>query len=160
MAQAAAKRSDVPRSIVEAFYKVYAARDVAKIADYLDDDVEWVISGPVDLLPFCGAHRGKPAVIDLIGRQVPAVLRTFSFVPDAILVDGDRAAMLSRQAARHAADGRTISYRVANFMRFRGGKLVENLSLIDTFDAVEQVLGRPLAVPGSPRAGDGDLVAV
>lgn len=151
---------EVPRSVVEAFYAVYATRDAAKIADYLDDDVEWIISGPIDLLPFCGTHRGKPAVIDLIGRQVPMVLRTFSFVPDAILVQGDQAAMLSRQSSRRTVDGRSISYRVANYMRFRDGKLVENLSLIDTFDAVEQVLGRPLTVPGAPRAGGGDLVAV
>lgn len=150
----------VPRSVVEAFYQVYATRDAAKIAAYLDDDVEWVISGPVDLLPFCGTHRGKAAVLDLIGRRVPAVLRTYSYVPDAILVDGDRAATLSRQSSRGTADGRSISYRVANFMRFRDGKLIENLSLVDTFDAVQQLIGRPLIAPGAYAADGGDLIAV
>jgi ketosteroid isomerase-like protein len=150
---------EVPRSVVEAFYQVYAARDVAKIAEFLDDDVEWTISGPIDLLPFCGTHRGKANVIDMIGRQVPQVLRTFSFVAEAFVVQGDRAAMLSRQSSRRAVDGRTVSFRVANFMRFRDGKLVDNLSLIDSFDAVEQVLGHPLALPDGAR-GDGDVVAV
>jgi ketosteroid isomerase-like protein len=149
---------EVPRSVVEAFYQVYAARDVDKIAQYLHDEVKWTISGPVDLLPFCGTHYGKAAVIDLVRRQVPQVLRTFSFVPEAILVQGDQAAMLSRQSSRSTVDGRAISFRVANFMRFLDGKLVENLSLIDTFDAVEQVLGHQLTVPSGPR-GD-DLVAV
>jgi ketosteroid isomerase-like protein len=134
----------VPRSSVEAFYKVYAARDVEKIADFLHDDVEWTISGPVDLLPFCGTHRGKADVIDMIRRQVPMVLRTFSFVAEAIVTDGDQVAMLSRQSAKLTSDGRTISYRVANIMRFRDGKVIENLSLIDSFDAVEQVIGQPL----------------
>ena len=151
---------EVPRSVVEAFYKVYAARDVEKIADFLADDAVWTISGPIDLLPFCGSHRGKAAVIDVIGRQIPMVLRTFSFVPDAILVQGDRAAMLSRQSSRRSKDGRTICYRVANFMRFRDDKLVENISLIDSFDVVEQVLGHPLAVPGGVRGNGGDLVAI
>jgi len=150
----------VPRSVVEAFYKVYAARDVDGIAELLDDDAQWDISGPVDLLPFCGAHRSKAEVIDLIGRQIPMVLRTFSFVPEAILVQGDRAAMLSRQSSRRTKDGRTMSYRVANFMRFRDGKLMENLSLIDSFDVVEQVLGHPLARSNGARRGNGDLVAV
>ena len=59
------------------------------------------------------------------------------------MVDGDQLAMLSRQSARRTADGRAISYRVANFMRFRDGKVIENFSLIDSFDAVEQVLGQP-----------------
>jgi len=150
---------EVPRSVVEAFYKVYAARDVDGIAELLDDDAQWDISGPVDLLPFCGAHRGKAEVIDLIGRQIPMVLRTFSFVPEAILVQGDRAAMLSRQSSRRTKDGRTMN-RVANFMRFRDGKLMENLSLIDSFDVVEHVLGHPLARSNGARRGNGDLVAV
>jgi ketosteroid isomerase-like protein len=159
MGTAAASGYRVPRSVVEAFYRDYATRDATKIAAYLDDDVQWIIGGPVDLLPFCGTHRGKAAVLDLIGRQVPAVLRTYSYVPDAILVDGDQAATLSRQSSRRAADGRSISYRVANFMRFRDGKLVENLSLVDTFDAVEQLIGRPLVAPGGFPT-NGDLIAV
>jgi ketosteroid isomerase-like protein len=150
---------EVPRPLVEAFYEVYASRDVTKIAPYLDDDVEWTISGPVDLLPFCGTHRGKAEVLDMIGRQVPAVLRTFSFVPEAMLVQGDQAAMLSRQSSRRTVDGRTMSYRVANFMRFRNDVLLSNLSLIDSFDAVEQVLGHPLALPDGVR-GCGDLTTV
>lgn len=150
----------VPRALVEAFYKVYAARDVEKIAEFLDDDVEWTVSGPVDILPFCGKHCGKADVLDLIGRRVPAVLRVFSFVPDAKLIEGDQAAILSRQTARHTGDGRVISYRVANFMRFRDGKLFDNLSLLDSFDAAEQVLGYPLAMHHGQTAGEGDLIAL
>ena len=123
----------VPRAVVEAYYAAYAERNVAKIADFLDDNVEWTVSGPVELLPFCGTHFGKPAVLNLIGRLVPDVFRVFSFVPDAIVVDGDQAAMLSRQMAKRSDDGRTISFRVANFMRFRDGKVVENLSLARQF---------------------------
>jgi ketosteroid isomerase-like protein len=152
----------VPRSVVDAFYEAYAARDAEKVAKFLHEDVEWTISGPVDYLRFCGTHRGKAAVVDLIKRQVPQVLRVFSFVPESILVDGDRVAMLNRQSAKRSEDGRVIIFRVANFMRFLDGKLIENLSLIDSFDAVEQVLGYPLAAKaGHPLAPvDGDLVTV
>ena len=148
----------VPRAVVGAFFEVYAARDASKIAAFLHDDVEWTVSGPPDLLPFCGTWRGKADVLDLIGRLVPGVIRVFSFAPHAILVDGDQVAMLNRQSARRAEDGRVISYRVANFMRFKDGKVIENLSLLDSFDAVEQVLGHPLAVHAGAAAGD--LVAV
>jgi ketosteroid isomerase-like protein len=139
----------VPRALVEAYYKVYAARDVEKIAAYLDDAVEWVISGPIDYLPYCGTHSDKAAVLGVI-----------SFVPDAMLIDGDRVATLSRQTAKRTADARVISYRVANFMRFRDGKLVDNLSLLDSFDAVEQTIGHPLAVHGGSPAHPGNVVAV
>jgi ketosteroid isomerase-like protein len=148
------------RAVVDAFCKVYAARDVDKIAASLADDVEWTISGPVDLLPFCGVHRGKADVLDLIGRLVPQVLHTFSFVPDTILVDGDQVAMLSRQTAKRAGDRRVISYRVANFLRFRDGKVIRNLSFLDSFDAVEQLVGRSLSGGTARTANTGNLIAV
>lgn len=151
----------VPRALVEAFYRAYATRDVKKVAEFIDDDVEWTISGPVELLPFCGTHSGKAAVLDLIGRRVPEVFRVFSFTPESVLVDGDRASTLTRQLARRTDDGRVISFRVANFIRFRDGMVVENLSLLDTFDAVEQVLGYPIGHQlGRGGLADGDLIAI
>jgi ketosteroid isomerase-like protein len=135
----------VPRAVVEAFYKAYAARDAKKVAEFLDDNVEWTISGPVDFLPFCGKRYGKAAVLELIEQGVPAIFEVFSFISDSMVVDGDQVATLNRLAAT-GRDGRVIRYRLAHFMRFRAGKLIEKLSLLDSFDAVEQVLGHPLAV--------------
>jgi ketosteroid isomerase-like protein len=150
----------VARSAVDEFLKVYSVRDADKIAAFLDDDVEWTISGPVDFLHFCGMHRGKKDVVDLIKNQIPKVLRTFAFVPSSILVDGDRLAMISRQSARRTSDGRVVSYRVANFMRFRDGKIVENVSLLDTYDAVEQLVGETINVNGCAFAAQGNVVAL
>jgi hypothetical protein len=46
-------------------------------------------------------------------------------------------------------------------MRFKDDKLISNLSLIDSFDVVEQMLGHPLTVPGAePSMASGDLVAL
>ena len=150
----------VPRAVAETFYKVYAAREIEKIAAFLHDDVVWTISGPVDVLPFCGTHRGKADVLDLIKRRVPEVLRVFSFLPDEFLVEGDQVATLNRLSARRTDDGRVISYRVANFIRFRDDKVIENLSLLDSFDAVEQLLGHSLAVHDGQAADEGCLIAV
>jgi ketosteroid isomerase-like protein len=150
----------VPRSLVKAFYRAYAAYDAKAVAEYLHDDVRWTISGPVDVLPFCGTHSGKAAVLDLIARLMPGVLRVVSFVSDTMLVDGDNVATLNRLSATSSTDGRVISYRLAHFLRFRDGKVIENISLIDSFDAAEQVLGHALPVHASPPLETGDLVAV
>jgi ketosteroid isomerase-like protein len=149
----------VSRSLVECFCKVYAVRDADKIAEFLDADVEWTISGPIEYLHFCGTHRGKDNVLDLIRRRIPEVIRTFSFVPESVLVEGDQLAMLHRQSSRRAADGRVINFRVANFIRFRDNKIVSNLSLLDTFDAVEQVLGHRIEFDGIKQAEAGNLIA-
>ena len=148
----------VPRSLVAAFYKAYAARDHDTVADFLDDDVNWTISGPVDLLRFCGTRQGKPAALDMMARVVPQVFHIVSFVQEAILVDGDRVASLNRLSA--SLGERVVSYRLAHHLRFRDGKVVDMLSLIDSFDAVQQVLGRPLTASDCVMAGEGALVAV
>jgi ketosteroid isomerase-like protein len=152
----------IARSLVDRFYKVYAVRDIDKVAEFLDDDVEWAISGPVEYLRFCGTHRGKDNVIDLLRHQIPAVLRTFSFVPESILVDGNQLAMLHRQSSRRTVDNRVINFRVANFIRFRNDKVVQNLSLLDSFDAVEQVMGHRIEFSAAGRrvADTGDLAVI
>jgi ketosteroid isomerase-like protein len=159
----------VSRELVEAFYAAYASQDTEKLSGVLHDDITWVISGPIDVLPFCGTRRGKAAVLDLAGRVVPSLYRVVSFKRESLVVDGDRAATLNRLSGRRCADGRTFSYRLAHFLRFRDGKVIENISLIDSFDAAEQMLGHRLDVGDEPGAdlidlpiiGDaGGLVAV
>jgi ketosteroid isomerase-like protein len=151
----------VSRAVVGAFYKAYASHDTASITPLLHDDVEWTISGPVDLLSWCGIRRGKPAVIELDDKLIPSLIRVVSVLQASLAVDGDRAATLNRLTVRRCADGRVISYRLAHFMRFKDDKLISNLSLIDSFDVVEQMLGHPLTVPGTePSMGTGDLVAL
>ena len=148
----------VPRAVVEAFYEAYAARDIERSAQLIADDVVWTISGPVDLLAFCGVRRGKAEVLDMMRRQVEEVFHVHSVVTDIMVVEEDRAATFNRLSAR-TGDGRVVSYRLAHFMRFRDGKMVENVSLIDTFDAVEQVLGQPL-VRTNGRVANSDMIAV
>jgi ketosteroid isomerase-like protein len=150
----------VSRAEVAAFFKAYAARDPDTLGAFLHDDVIWTISGPVNVISYCGTHRGKAAVLDLILRVVPSQFRFTSYTQESLLVDGGQVAMLNRRSARRTADGRVMSYRVANFLRFQDGKVIENLSLLDSFDAVEQVLGHPLAVHASPALGAGDVVAL
>jgi len=159
--QIVAADQTVERSVVEAFYQAYSERDIARIAQFLDDDVAWTISGPVDILPFCGRRVGKAAVMRLLDRGIPAVLSGRRFVVDAMLVDGDRAAILGKVTATKSDDGHAISYRIAHFIRFRDAKVVEYTSIIDSFDAAEQVLGHSLAVQdGREAPDDGNLIAV
>lgn len=153
-------KNAVSREILEAFYKAYFYHDAGKVAELLHDDVCWTISGPVDVLSYCGTRRGKAAVLDLIERVVPNIFRVFGFVQESTLIDGDQVATLNRISGRRCADGRVISYRLAHFMRFRDGKVISNISLMDSFDAVEQMLGHSLDIADERPAHAGDLVAV
>ena len=153
----------VSRSTVQAFYQAYATLDLARLAELIDDDVDWTITGPVDLMRFCGQRRGKAAVLALFASQFPDAIKITRFTPETLLLDGDRAAMLGRISGINRNSKRNISYQLAHFVRFRGGKVVEFRSLIDSFDAAEQMLGHSIDLSASSRAMDpsaSDIVAV
>ena len=151
----------MPRVVVEAFFRALANRDFETLAGYLADDVIWTISGPVDLLPFCGVRVGKASVMTLLDRITPAFVDGRRFIVNAMLVDGDRAAVLAQFVGTKRLGGRAISYRTTHFIRFRDEKVIEYLSIIDSFDAVEQMLGHSLALQDDRKSADADdLVAV
>ena len=114
----------VTRAVVEAFYKAYVSRDPRRIGEFLDDNVEWHIAGPVEVMQVCGQWRGKDAVIDRFARAIPQVIDFKRLDLECLLVDGDCSALFGRIICRHVASGRTISHRVAHFARYRGGKVV------------------------------------
>lgn len=154
------KSGGITREWVDAFNEAYAGRHTDRLASLLDDDVRWVISGPVDVMPFCGERRGKQAVLDMVARVAPQQFAVVSFTPELVLIDGDRASTLCRATGHRVANGHTIGWRVAQFMRFRDQKIVEYCSVIDSFDAAEQMLGYTIELAPSEPGGQGNAVAV
>ena len=149
----------VPRAVVKAFYHALSIRDMGTLATFLDDQVTWTISGPVDILPFCGQRVGKDVVMKLLVRDIPTLLSGRRFVAKTMLVDGDRAAVLGKLTATKRDGGLVISYRVAHFIQFRDEKVIDYVSIIDSFDAVEQMLGYSLDTYDGYRV-DGNIVTV
>jgi ketosteroid isomerase-like protein len=133
------------RAAVIALYEAYAARDLDGVAALIHDDIEWIIYGPVQVFPFQGPRRGKAQVLDVLG----AIGKDYAlerYVPEIIVVEGERAAVMSDAAFVQRATNRTLSMRLADFLRFQDGRLIEFREFTDTFDAVEQALGKWLEV--------------
>jgi ketosteroid isomerase-like protein len=129
------------RTMVRDLYAAYAGGDDARVAAMIDDDVDWIIYGPVQVFSFVGARRGKTAVLETLAG-IATEYAVERYQPEIIVVDGDRAAVMSNVAFVQRSTGRTLSFRNANFLRFRDGRLVEFREFSDTFDVVEQALGR------------------
>jgi ketosteroid isomerase-like protein len=146
------------RPLAEGFFRALASRDPRRIASYLTDDVDWMSIGPVEMLSFCGPHRGKAEVMEVFERLIPAVVDVTSYVTDLLLVDGDHAAGLNRLTGRLHATGRVITCRLANFLRFQDGKVCEYRSLMDSFAAVEEFIGRRLDVHYGAAPVSSDIV--
>jgi ketosteroid isomerase-like protein len=137
-------QTEQTRAAVIDLYAAYARRDFERIAAALDDDVDWIIYGPVQVFPFAGHRRGRIAVLEALGGIARDYL--LERYEPRIVVEGERAAVMSDVAFKQRSTGRTVTSQLANFLRFRNGKLVEFREFANSFDLVEQALGHFIEV--------------
>ncbi len=129
-----------------ALHRAINERQTEDLAKVIDEDVDWAIYGPVDMFPFFGARHGKAAVLDVI-RQIADNVRVHRFDREAIMLGADSASSMMRFSLTALDSNKPISLRIAQFAQFKAGRLLKMRVLIDTFDLVEQALGRPIHLP-------------
>lgn len=117
--------------------------DSPRLEPFLHDDVEWMVFGPMDLLPFFGRRQGKQAVLAMC-REIAATLELQKCEKEASLFDGQNAAAMVKITTLYKPTGRVLSLRLAQFAQFRDGKLQRIRAVFDSFDAAEQTLGRQI----------------
>ena len=135
-----------------ALHRAINDRHFEDIETLIDEDVEWALYGPIDMFPFLGARQGKDAVLDVI-RQLADNFHVRRFDRESIMLGVDSAASMLRYSLTALDSNKPISLRVAQFAQFRAGKLVSLRVLIDTFDLVEQALGRAIHLPKMTSVG-------
>jgi ketosteroid isomerase-like protein len=129
-----------------ALHRAINERQYADIESLLDEDVDWTIFGPIDMFPFFGARRGRAAVLQVI-KQIAENVRVHRFDRESVMLGEDSAASMMRYSLTALDANKPISLRLAHFAKFRGGRLVSIRILVDTFDLVEQALGRHIHLP-------------
>jgi ketosteroid isomerase-like protein len=133
-------------AFAHALRRALASQDSAEVAPGLHDDIDWAIFGPIDMFPYLGARQGKDATLDSI-TQIVDNFRLHKIKQEDVMIGIDSASVLLRCSLNANDTNRAISVRVAAFLRFRDGKLASLRAVIDTFDLVEQALGRPIHLP-------------
>lgn len=131
------------RAAVRDLYDAYGRRDFVRVAALIHDDVDWVIYAPVAVFPFAGPRHGRAAVLQAMAG-IAEIYSVEKYTPEVVIVDGDAAAVMSDASFRQRATGRLIRLRIANFLRFAGGHVIEFREFLNSYDAVEQALGREL----------------
>jgi ketosteroid isomerase-like protein len=129
-----------------ALHRAINERQPEELEALIDEDVDWAVYGPIDMFPFLGARRGKPAVLEVI-RQVAENVRVHRFDRESIMLGVDSASSLMRYSLTALDSHKPISLRLAHFAQFKAGRLLSIRVLVDTFDLVEQALGRPINLP-------------
>jgi ketosteroid isomerase-like protein len=129
-----------------ALHRAINERRFEDVEALIDDDVDWAIYGPIDMFPFLGARRGREAVVEVI-RQIAHNVRVHRFDRETMMLGVDSASSMLRYSLTALDSNKPISLRIAQFAQFKAGKLLNIRVLVDTFDLVEQALGRPIHLP-------------
>src|SRR3984957_8208027 len=129
-----------------ALHRAINERQTEDLEPLIDEDVDWTVYGPIDMFPFLGARHGKAAVLEVV-RQIAENVRVHRFDRESIMLGVDSASSMMRYSLTALDSNKPISVRIAHFAQFRAGRLLNIRVLVDTFDLVEQALGRPIDLP-------------
>jgi ketosteroid isomerase-like protein len=110
------------RTIVEALYASWAAKDLTAVLDCCTDDIVFALHIPTDVAPFAGESCGKGA----LAPRLKQILDAFEFLDYRPLlitaIDGDFHAQIHYHY-RHKATGHEIDGTMRHIGRLAGDKL-------------------------------------
>ena len=129
-----------------ALHRAINERQFDELEALIDDDVQWAIYGPIDMFPFFGARHGKAAVLEVC-RRIADNVRVHRSERESVMLGVDSAASMMRYSLTALDSNKPISLRLAQFAHFKGGRLANLRVVVDTFDLVEQTLGRSIHLP-------------
>jgi ketosteroid isomerase-like protein len=139
---------DLRRHII-GLYTAYAEGRFTPVLEACDDDVDFLSYAPRDVFPYLGHRRGK----DALAATFQAARLQFEYVtlqPLSVVIENDNAAVILLSRQRQRSTGRVIQLFRAQFLRFRAGRVVRVRDFLDSFDAVQQVIGREIELDLPP----------
>jgi ketosteroid isomerase-like protein len=144
-----ARLTELLRKRLYELYAAYAAGRIDEVLRDYDDNVTMTSYAPVDIFPYLGRKQGKTAVAATM-HAAHAAFEYLSYQPVFMVTEQEDAAVIVLARLRQRATGRIIQLFIADFIRFDKGRIVELRQFMDSFDAVQQVLGREIFISKTP----------
>lgn len=135
--------SEALRARIYDLYAAYGKGQLDFVLDSFDANAEFISCAPINLFPYLGRQQGK-AAIESTMKKAHAQFEHVRYQPIFLVVEEDSAAIIIMARLHECSSSRNITLLVAHFVRFRDGRVVELREFMDTFDAVQQILGREI----------------
>ena len=137
--------SEVLRKRLYDLYAAYAEGRIDAVLREFDDNVTMTSHAPVDVFPYLGRKQGKAAVAETM-NAAHASFEYLAYQPIFMVTEQEDAAVIVLARLRQRVSGRIIQLFIADFIKFQNDRVVELRQFMDSFDAVQQVLGREITV--------------
>ena len=126
---------------IREIYDDFAHARFERLAEVLDEKVDFISHAPSDIFPYLGRRRGRAEVLEAL-LTVHQKLDVLSFWPLTTVVENEQAALTVVIKVRDRLTERTANFLGAHFLRFRDGRIVSYCGIIDSLDAVQQLADR------------------
>ena len=134
---------DLHRQRVLNFLDAFYSGDTEAALACCDDEFDSITHAPIELFPHLGHKHGKDWVAEAIRTQQKRY-SSRKYEIKFLAVDGDRVATIQQISLRKRNDDRVVHIEVAEFFTLHGGRILIHRSFFDSFDFVQQLLGRDL----------------
>jgi len=121
----------VNTEIVKGIYEAFGRGDIPTILNSLADNIEWIVSGHEDGIPYAGTYRGREAVgqfFSVLGDNVDYSL----FEPREFISQGDRVAVFGHYRGTVRPSGNAVETEWAMSWTLHDGKATNFRAYDDT----------------------------
>jgi uncharacterized protein len=108
------------------------------------DDIDYVASAPIDILPHMGHHHGK-AEVRQMWRTILGRYSSMRYEAPILVAEADKVAVHIRAFFKKRGNARIVQFDMAAFFTLRDGRVAQIREVLDSFDLVQQVLERDVA---------------
>src|ERR1700760_3034557 len=134
---------DLNRQSLLKFLDAFYAGDAETATACCDVEIDSITYAPVELFPHLGHKHGRAWVAEAIKTQQKRYASRKCEIK-WIAVDGDNVATLQFLSLTKRNDERVVHLEAAEFYSLRAGRILMHRSFFDSFDFVQQLLGRDL----------------
>ncbi len=128
---------------LNALYAAFRLPKIDFLLDAFDEQIEFLSYAPLQAFPFLGHHRGK-AEMAVVLEAGYAEFEFITYEPVFMVCEAEDAAVIIFARFFHRRTRRSVQTMIAHFIRFREGRIIELREFMDSFGAVEQILGHKI----------------
>jgi ketosteroid isomerase-like protein len=134
---------ETTRQLILDYLAACYSGDLDRAATFYDDDIDFICYAPVELFPALGQKRGKAEMVASLA-DLHARFHIVEYEVKFIAADVDHVAASLVLRLRAKDNDRIIRSDMGNFFTLRNNRIVTYRQFIDSFDIVQQVLGRDI----------------
>jgi hypothetical protein len=134
---------DLNQQRVLKFLDAYYSGDAAAATACCDEELDSITYAPIELFPHLGHQHGRAWVAEMIKTQQKRYTSR-KYEIKLMVADGDKVATMQFLSLRKRNDDRVVHLEAAEFFTLRAGRILVHRSFFDSFDFVQQLLGKDL----------------